>query len=142
MLADIKINLHPVNFIILSGLLQCVILSAILLYYKGGKRTSNCLIGSFILLCSLHFLWSMVIDTNLGDIFKQLYWFPYSFLLALGPLIYLYTKSLTQDVIKFDSSTMIHFIPVGVELAAHVYFISQSISVGKVPYVEIGRAHV
>jgi AraC-like DNA-binding protein len=132
--ADIKINLHPVNFIILSGILQCIILGIILLLYRKGKRTSNCLIGLFILLCSLHFAWNLVIDTNLGDVFKQLFWFPYSYLLALGPLIYFYTKSLTQHDFKFGSAGLTHFVPVVVELFVQLYFIREGIAGDKVHY--------
>ena len=132
--ADIKINLHPVNFIILSGILQCIILGIILLLNRKGKRTSNCLIGLFILLCSLHFAWSMVIDTNLGDVCKQLFWFPYSYLLALGPLIYFYTKSLTHHDFKFGSAALTHLVPVVVEFLAQLYFIREGIADNKAHY--------
>lgn len=131
---DIKINLHPVNFIILSGLLQCFILGIILLFYKKGKHTSNCLIGLFILLCVLHFLWILVIDTNVGDIFRQFFWFPYSYLLALGPLMYLYTKSLTQHDFKVGSGALRHFVPVVVEFLAQLYFIREGIESNRVHY--------
>jgi AraC-like DNA-binding protein len=131
---DIKINLHLVNFIILSGLLQCVILGTLLLFYTKGKRVSNCLIGLFILLCSLHFAWSIVIDTNLGDIYKPLFWFPYSYLLALGPLIFLYTRSLTRHDFKITSSMLAHFLPVAFEFLAQLYFIAQGIVENRVHY--------
>ncbi len=122
---DIKINLHPVNFIILSGLLQCFILGTILLFYRKGKRSSNFLIGLFILLCSLHFAWSLVIDTNLGDIIKPLFWFPYSYLLALGPLIFLYTRSLARHEFRIGSSALTHFLPVIFEILIQFYFIKE-----------------
>ena len=131
---DIHINLHPVNFIILSGLLQCLIVGAILLFYKKGKHVSNCLIGLFILLCSFHFAWSLIIDTNLGDIFKPLFWFPYSYLLALGPLIFLYTKSLTQHDFRINRSAMPFFLPVIVEFLVQLYFIASGIVENRVHY--------
>ena len=130
----ININLHPVNFIILSGLLNCLILGTILIFYKKGKRISNCLIGLFIILCTLHFAWSLIIDTNLGDIFEPLFWFPYSYLLALGPLIFLYTRSLAQFHFSISPSTLLHFLPLIVELSAQLYFITNGIAEDKVPY--------
>ena len=135
---DIKVNLHPVNFIILSGILQCVILGIILILYRKGKRASNRIIGLFILICSLHFSWSMVIDTNLGDVIKQLFWFPYSYLLALGPLLYLYTKSLTQHNFKFNSAALAHFMPVAIEFLVQLYFIRQGIADETVYYDSTG----
>lgn len=131
---DIKINLHPVNFIILSGLLQCFILGTILLFYKKGKHVSNLLIGIFIILCTLHFAWSLIIDTNLGDIYKPLLWFPYSYLLAIGPLIFLYTRSLAQHDFRIDWSVLWHFSPVIVELLAQLYFIKEGIAENRVHY--------
>src|SRR5690349_11741482 len=96
MLPEVKINLHPINFIILSGILQSVIVAVILMLSRTGNTRANRLIGLFVFICSLHFSWSMVIDLNLADIFRQVFWFPYSYLLALGPLLYFYSKSLTQ----------------------------------------------
>ncbi len=134
MLTDIKINLHPVNFIILSGLLQCFILGVILLFSRNGRPLSNSLIGAFLILCTLHFVWSLVIDTNLGDLFPQLFWFPYSYLLALGPLLYFYTKSLTANEFKIGMFAMPHFLPVGLEFIGQMYFIGQGISDNTVHY--------
>lgn len=131
---DIKINLHPVNFILLSGLLQSFILGIILLFYQKGKHVSNLLIGLFIVLCTLHFTWSLIIDTNLGDIYEPLLWFPYSYLLAIGPLIFLYTRSLAQHEFRIDRGVLSHFLPVIVELLSQLYFIKEGIAENRVHY--------
>ena len=127
MLSEVKVNLHPLNFFIISGILQSIILACILLYYRSGNKMANRLIGIFVLICGLHFSWSLVIDTNLADIFKPLFWIPYSYLLAIGPLLFFYTKALTAIDFKIDEKASFHFLPVLIEVLIQLVFISSSI---------------
>src|SRR5688572_12767879 len=124
---EIKINLHPLNFIIISGIVQSLVLACILLFYRTGNNTANRLIGAFVLICGLHFSWSLIIDTNLADIFKPVFWIPYSYLLAIGPLLFFYTKGLTTIDFKIDAKASLHFLPVLVEVLIQIVFISSSV---------------
>lgn len=126
MLLEIKINLHPVNLVIISGVLQSIILAGILAFYRNGNRGANRLIGLLVLICSLHFSWSLLIDTNLAGIFKQVFWFPYSYLLAIGPLLFFYTKALTESNFQIRIKESIHFLPVIVEVLIQAFFIKES----------------
>ena len=127
MLSEVKVNLHPLNFFIISGILQSIILACILLFYRNGNKMANRLIGIFVLICGLHFSWSLIIDTNLADIFKPLFWVPYSYLLAIGPLLFFYTKALTTIDFKIDTKASFHFLPVLIEVLIQLVFISSSI---------------
>ena len=124
---EIKVNLHPLNFLIISGILQSIILACILLFYRSGNKIANRLIGIFVLICGLHFSWSLIIDTNLADIFKPLFWVPYSYLLAIGPLLFFYTKALTTIDFKIDTKASFHFLPVLIEVLIQMVFINSSI---------------
>jgi AraC-like DNA-binding protein len=134
MLPEIKINLHPVNFVIISGILQSLILGVVLVFYGKGNRDANRAIGLLVMICSLHFLWSLIIDTNLADIFKPVFWFPYSYLLAIGPLLFFYTKFLTRSEIRTGINKAIHFLPVAIEVFMQLYFIRESIEQDIVHY--------
>src|SRR5688572_834384 len=127
MLVEIKVNLHPLNFIIISGILQSIVIACILLFYGGGCKLANRLIGACVLICGLHFSWSLIIDTNLADIFKQVFWFPYSYLFAIGPLLYFYTKALTTSDFKMGVKESFHFLPVLGEVLIQAFFITASI---------------
>lgn len=131
---EIKINLHPLNFIIISGVLQGIILAGVLIFYGKGNRKANRLIGLFVLICALHFSWSLVIDTNLDYIFNQVFWLPYSYLLAIGPLLFFYTKSLTESNFQTSNKAFIHFLPVTVEALMQAFFICESIRNNIQPY--------
>ncbi len=131
---EIKINLHPVNLIIISGILQSVILAGLLIFSRKGNKPANVLIGLFVFICSLHFSWSLIIDTNLADIIKPVFWFPYSYLLAIGPLLYFYTKKLTDPNFKIDVSCLSHFLPATAEVLMQCFFIWESIQTDVVHY--------
>ena len=124
---EVKINLHPVNFIIISGILQSIVLAGILVFYRKGNRSANTFIGLLVLICSLHFSWYLIMDTNLADIFIQAFWFPHSYLLAIGPLLFFYTKSLTGSSFQMTIKESIHFLPVAAEVLIQLFFIKGSI---------------
>ena len=131
-MSEIKINLHPVNLIIISGILQSIILAGLLLF--SGNRQGKKLIGLVVLICSLHFSWTLIIDTNLADLFKPVFWIPYSYVLAIGPFLFFYTRALTQRDFNIGSKDRIHFIPVLVEVALQIFFIEESIRQEKLLY--------
>ena len=134
MLLEVKTNLNPINFVIISGILQSIILSFVLLFYKKGNGLANRLLGLFLLVCSLHFLWPLIIDSNVEKQFYQIFWIPYSYVLAIGPLLWLYTKSLTQPNLKLKLSELVHLLPTLIEFITQGYFISLSIGSDKLIY--------
>jgi AraC-like DNA-binding protein len=124
---EVHLNLHPVNLIIISGIVQCIIISFILFFYREGNKHGNRLFGIFILVCSLNILWPLVVDTNLDELFPEILWIPFSFLLAIGPLQLFYTKSLTVSSYRINKKELILFIPVVIEVLLQLYFILQSV---------------
>jgi len=120
-------NLHPVNFIILSGILQSMIIAGILLRSKAGNRYANRLMGFFVLSCGLHFSWTLIVDTNWDVIFKPVFWFPYSYLLGAGPLLFFYTQALTVPGFRMGRTALVHFVPVLLEITLQVFFIVESV---------------
>lgn len=135
---EIHINLHPVNFIIISGILQCMVVALVLLFSKTGNRSANRYVAFFIFICALHFAWSMVMDLNLADLVKQVFWIPYSFLLAIGPLLFFYTKSLSESDFRFGGKYVIHFVPVILEAVLQMIFIGKGIRDNVVHYAVPG----
>ena len=131
---EVKINLHPVNFIIISGILQSIILAGVLLFSRRRNPRAKKLIGLVVFICSLHFSWTLIIDTNLADLFRPVFWIPYSYILAIGPLLLLYTRVLTQPGFIIRAKDLIHFVPVAAELIFQLLFIEESIRQEKLFY--------
>ena len=124
---EIYFNLNPVNFFIVSGLIQNFILAGILSFRQGDRKLANRFLSLTILIVNIHLTYLMVLDTNLDNLFPFLLRIPYSFLTAIGPLILFYTKALTD--LDFSNSKINgkHFIPVVVEVGLQVVMILQGI---------------
>jgi AraC-like DNA-binding protein len=123
---QIFFNLNPVNFFIISGLVQNFILAGILFFRQGDQPRAGKLLAVTIVIVNLHLTYLMVLDTNLDNLFPSLLWIPYSFLAAIGPLIFFYTRTLTES--DFNTSQLYkHFIPVIIELGLQLIVILYSI---------------
>jgi len=124
---EIYFNLNPANFFIISGLIQNFILAGILFFKSGDRSLPNRILSITILIVNLHLTYLMVLDTNLDNFFPFLLWIPYSYLTAIGPLIFFYTRTLTYT--DFDISTISnkHFIPVIIEVGLQGFMIAQAI---------------
>lgn len=124
---EIYFNLNPVNFFIVSGLIQNFILAGILFFRQGNRKLANRFLSLTICIVNIHLAYLMVLDTNLDNLFPFLLWIPYSFLTAIGPLIFFYTKALTDLDFSISKINFKHFIPVVVEVGFQAIMIVQSI---------------
>lgn len=131
---EIYFNLNPVNFFIISGLLQNFILAGVLFFIRGDRQLANRFLSLTIVVVNLHLLYLMVLDTNLDNLFPFLLWIPYSFLSAIGPFIFFYTKSLTDLDFSISRVNTKHFIPVLVEIVLQSIMIVQSIRADELFY--------
>lgn len=124
---QIYFNLNPVNFFIISGLSQNFILAAILFFKPGERQLSNKFLSLTILIVNIHLLYLMVLDTNLDNLFPFLLWMPYSYLSAIGPLIFFYTKAQTDVDFHLSKKDLLHFVPVSIEVGLQGIMIVQSV---------------
>jgi AraC-like DNA-binding protein len=131
---EIYFNLNPVNFFIISGLIQNFILAGILFFKQGERPLANRFLSKTILIVNIHLAYLMVLDTNLDNMFPFLLWIPYSFLSAIGPLILFYTKALTDADFSISKINGKHFIPVVLEVGLQAIMIVQSILSGELLY--------
>jgi AraC-like DNA-binding protein len=125
---EIFFNLNPVNFFIASALIQNFVIAGILFFRQGENHLANRLLSTTIVIVNLHLTYLMVLDTNLDNLFPFLLWIPYSYLTAVGPLIFLYTKALTDRQFRISGIGSRHFVPVMAEVGLQIVMIVQAIS--------------
>lgn len=125
---EIYFNLNPVNFLIISGLLQNFIVCGILFFNKGDHPVAGKLLSATVFIVTLHLTYLMLLDLNLDNMFPVLLRIPYSFLTAIGPLIFLYTSSLTDIGFRISAKHLKHFVPLAIELALQFIQIIYSIN--------------
>lgn len=70
----------------------------------------------------------MILDLNLDNMYPYLLWIPYSYLTAIGPLIFLYTRSLLEKQFKISNRETLIFLPLVIELILQVAQIVYSIT--------------
>lgn len=127
MKTEVYFNLHPINFLIASGVLQVFVLSALLFFHKNGNQLSNRILAFLLLAVNLHLTYLLLLDLNLDNLFPQLLWFPYSFLTGIGPLLFFYTKSLIESDFRISKQEMLLFIPLGLEVGIQGFQIGWSV---------------
>ena len=118
--------------VVLSGaIIAQGIFAAILLFFSKINRLSNQLLGALIAAISLWFGSQTSLDFFFGvsGVYQQdpdFYFLPIYFSFAFGPLIFLYTRSLTNSAFVFRQKDWIHFIPVILQFGLYLFLTIQS----------------
>ncbi|PWH84268.1 AraC family transcriptional regulator [Algibacter marinivivus] len=93
-------------YVALIGFFFTIILN----FTKNGNRKAKIFIGCFIGAHSLFILDFVIFSSNFQFRFPHAYRMSSSIALLLGPLLYFYFKSVTQNF-KFKKNDLVHFIP-------------------------------
>ncbi len=129
---SLHLNLH--NFIIVSGILQSFIISIILFFLKKTLGIGSKLLATALLIINLHLFSLLLIDLDLEVKYPYLLWFPWNYITALGPIIYFFTLSQTDENFTLTKKCVPHFIPVLIELMIHLREVINSIHHTYIPY--------
>ena len=127
---DQTININPFNFLILSGATQSLIIA----WYSLRKNRSQVYLSLGTTLVCFHIIYLMILDLNLEIRYPFLLWIPYSYITGLGPLIFLYTRSLLVQEDKLSKNDRLLFIPLLMEVIIQIIFIALSIYQDKQVY--------
>ncbi len=130
----IYFNLNPVNFFIISGLIQNFILAGILFFKSNERPLANTFLSITIFIVNLHLFYLMLLDTNVDNLYPFLLYIPYSYLSAIGPLVFFYTIGLTKSGFNVSTINIKHFIPVIIEVGLQILMIIQGIKSNQLFY--------
>jgi AraC-like DNA-binding protein len=103
------------EFNLASALLAIVVfqlffIAFFLFTYKKGKRLSNRLLGTFFLMVGISMLDMWLSVHGLTINYARIAFLDDGFILALGPIILLYTRSIMYDNYKVGKEALVHFI--------------------------------
>jgi len=108
------ISLYDVAFL---GIIFIGLMFAVLLWFtKNVNRGANRFLALALLMMILWMVRLLAIDINLQTYLPGWDRVPLQFLLALGPLMYLYVLKITRPQYKFGWKDLLHFAPVLLEL--------------------------
>jgi putative ABC transport system permease protein len=108
--------------------------SLIVWFSKKGNRSVNRLLSLILVTMVLWLLRAVCIDIQLENYFKRWSWFPFQFLLTLGPLVFFYVRSIVRPEEKVTAKDLLHFSPLLLEQGIHLLTIIQSEHTGAATY--------
>ncbi len=109
------------SVILIGAIISQGCFAAVLLLISPNNSKSNRYLGLLLLAFSL---WLLDDFFNAGLVYQQnpnFYFLPIYFSFAFGPLIYLYTVSITESDFKFSKKHLWHFIPVLFQTILYVF---------------------
>lgn len=122
-----ELNLNLYNSLITIGVIQGFTFSCLLFFVKKEQRYSNQFLGLILFIFSLYLTWVIVIDLKIINNYPAVLYFPFSFILAMGPAIYFYTKSLVDASFQFRGKYWMHFSPLLLEQFIHLCNLRESV---------------
>jgi AraC-like DNA-binding protein len=106
-----ELRLNWITLLNITGVIIGVFFCLIILGLKKGRKITRRFIAAFILMYSFELLNTVIyysklilVYPHLSRVFSQVYF-------TLGPLFYLYVKSLTEKHFKLKAVQLLHFLP-------------------------------
>ena len=115
-----QLDLNIFNLIIIASVFVGFVFSVLLIFTKRVNQRANLFLGLLSLVIVLWNIWVLSLDLDVFRYFPKFYLLPVNFSLALGPLLFFYTKKLTQPGWIFEKRHFIHFIPLLFEIFVHI----------------------
>ncbi len=128
------VSLSIADFFILALAVQGVILAG-LLFYSSRKIRSNAWIGALILIIAHQTILTEIDKSGYLGLHLSLLYFVFSPMMAVGPLIYLYTRSLIKGE-QQGPRKYLHFLPVLIDIKRQLIFLFYFTGILSVPIIE------
>lgn len=103
-------SVNLLNIILFLAAAQGILL-AILIFQKYRKLFANRFLGSMMLLYSIILIQMLLTDLEVDRKFPHLMIIPIGISLLMGPLHYLYARSLIRSTTKIKKADWLHFLP-------------------------------
>ncbi|KXX69168.1 hypothetical protein AVL50_16715 [Flammeovirga sp. SJP92] len=114
------------------GAIQGVFFSLVILFLQRGRKISNYLLSALIACIAVTMGRHVLSDMQVLQQHPLLESVPLTYLLLIGPLLFLYTKSICTPNYSFDFQSAKHLLP------AFIFFIARVINLLDQFYFEVG----
>lgn len=115
-----EFNLNFFNLIIIASVFIGATFGLLLIFTKRINRKANVLLGLVTFIIVFWSIWILSLDFQITDYLPYFYLIPLNYSLALGPLLYLYVKKITNFNYNLSKKDSIHFLPLLIELIIHL----------------------
>lgn len=118
-----------------------MIVLSVSFFSNKEKGISQSFLFFTVLAVCFHLIYLMILDLNLEISYPYILWFPYSFLMGIGPLIFLYTQSIVLKDFRLRRKDYLLFVPLAIEVIGQLMLIRastvQGMQVYNVPYAGV-----
>ncbi|MBG6129920.1 AraC-like DNA-binding protein [Aquimarina sp. EL_43] len=114
-----EFNLNIFNLIIIASIFIGITFGLLLIFTKRINKKANVLLGLVTFIIVFWNIWILSLDFQITNYIPHFYLIPLNYSLALGPLLYLYVKKITNFGYRLSKKDSIHFLPLVLELAIH-----------------------
>ncbi|SNQ44536.1 helix-turn-helix domain-containing protein [Cellulophaga lytica] len=115
-----ELNLNFYNFIIIASIFIGTTFGLLLIFTKRANRKANILLGIVTFIIVFWSVWILSLDFQITNYLTYFYLIPLNYSLALGPLLYLYVKKITDFNYHISKKHGVHFLPLIIELTVHI----------------------
>lgn len=129
-LAYTQLHINIADVLLPAAILIGLVISLRLWLSKKPGRNADRFLSLILLILVLWLTRIFCIDVQLENQFKHWSWIPFQFLLAIGPLVFFYVRSLVRPDRKFRGKELLHFSPLLLEQGVHVLAVIQSAHTG------------
>lgn len=114
-----EFNLNIFNLIIIASIFIGTTFGLLLIFTKRINKKANVLLGLVTFIIVFWNVWILSLDFQINNYIPHFYLIPLNYSLALGPLLYLYVKKITNFSYRLSKRDSIHFLPLIIELTIH-----------------------
>jgi hypothetical protein len=115
-----EFNLNFFNLIIIASVFIGATFGLLLIFTKRINRKANVLLGLVTFIIVFWNIWILSLDFQITNYLPYFYLIPINYSLALGPLLYLYVKKITNFNYHLSKKDSIHFLPLLIEFTIHL----------------------
>lgn len=123
-----EFNLNFFNLIIIASVFIGATFGLLLIFTKRINRKANVLLGLVTFIIVFWNIWVLSLDFQITNYLPYFYLIPLNYSLALGPLLYLYVKKITDFSYRISMKDSIHFVPLLIELIVHLIISRQALA--------------
>ncbi|WP_108803754.1 AraC family transcriptional regulator [Aquimarina sp. Aq107] len=114
-----ELNLNIFNLLIIASVFIGTTFGLLLILTKRVNKKANVLLGLLTFIIVLWNIWILSLDFQVSNYLPNFHLIPLHYSLALGPLLYLYVKKITNFNYRLSRKDILHFFPLVIELIIH-----------------------
>lgn len=117
-MCELDVNIY--NLLIVGSVFIGTTFGLLLFWTKRINKKANQLLGLVTFIIVLWNIWILSLDFQIHHHIPFFYLLPLNYSLALGPLLYLYVKKITDFSHQFSKKEALYFLPVSIECIVHL----------------------